>query len=80
MTEALRAPFFIRGETRYGDDIHFTSRDREAGFTTPALNFEELIWPRSKQMPLHNTSMVEIIDFLGPWYGERFSGVGRVVG
>lgn len=23
---------------------------------------------------------VEIIDFLGPWYGERFSGVGRVVG
>jgi cell wall-associated NlpC family hydrolase len=22
---------------------------------------------------------VEIIDFLGPWYGERFSGVGRVV-
>jgi len=23
---------------------------------------------------------VEIIDFLGPWYGDRFSGVGRVVG
>ena len=23
---------------------------------------------------------VEIIDFLGPWYGERFSGVGRVAG
>jgi cell wall-associated NlpC family hydrolase len=23
---------------------------------------------------------VEITDFLGPWYGERFSGVGRVVG
>lgn len=23
---------------------------------------------------------VEIIDFLGPWYNERFSGVGRVVG
>lgn len=23
---------------------------------------------------------VEIIDFLGPWYKERFSGVGRVVG
>ena len=23
---------------------------------------------------------VELIDFLGPWYGERFSGVGRVVG
>ena len=23
---------------------------------------------------------VEIIDFLGPWYGERFSGAGRVVG
>lgn len=22
---------------------------------------------------------VEVIDFLGPWYGERFSGVGRVV-
>ncbi|MDO9484831.1 MAG: NlpC/P60 family protein [Actinomycetota bacterium] len=22
---------------------------------------------------------VEIIDFLGPWYGERFSGVGRVL-
>jgi cell wall-associated NlpC family hydrolase len=22
---------------------------------------------------------VEIIDFLGPWYGERFSGVGRVI-
>ena len=23
---------------------------------------------------------VEIIDFLGPWYRERFSGVGRVIG
>ncbi len=23
---------------------------------------------------------VEIIDYLGPWYNERFSGVGRVVG
>lgn len=23
---------------------------------------------------------VEIADFLGPWYGDRFSGVGRVVG
>ena len=23
---------------------------------------------------------VEVIDFLGPWYGERFSGVGRVIG
>jgi cell wall-associated NlpC family hydrolase len=23
---------------------------------------------------------VEIIDFLGPWYGDRFSGVGRVLG
>jgi cell wall-associated NlpC family hydrolase len=23
---------------------------------------------------------VELIDFLGPWYGDRFSGVGRVLG
>lgn len=23
---------------------------------------------------------VELIDYLGPWYGERFSGAGRVVG
>ena len=23
---------------------------------------------------------VELIDFLGPWYRERFSGVGRVFG
>ena len=22
---------------------------------------------------------VELIDYLGPWYGERFSGVGRVL-
>ena len=26
------------------------------------------------------SSGVEVTDFLGPWYGERFSGVGRVVG
>jgi cell wall-associated NlpC family hydrolase len=25
------------------------------------------------------TDGVELIDFLGPWYGERFSGVGRVI-
>lgn len=23
---------------------------------------------------------VELIDYLGPWYGDRFSGVGRVIG
>ena len=23
---------------------------------------------------------VEIIDYKGPWYGERYSGAGRVVG
>jgi cell wall-associated NlpC family hydrolase len=26
------------------------------------------------------TDDVEISDFLGPWYRERFSGVGRVIG
>jgi hypothetical protein len=60
----LNAPFFVRGELIEGDDEHVTSRDLGAHFTTPHLDLDKVVLPRSELPPLLDVKLSEIIDFL----------------
>jgi hypothetical protein len=60
----VRAPFFVRGELVDGDDASHTSRGLGATFTTPALDLDAVIAPRSVLPPLLDVKLDEIIDFL----------------
>ena len=65
MTAAtLNAPFFARGRLVEGAEVRHTSRDLGADFTTPTLNLDEVITPRSDLPPLLDVKVTEIIDFL----------------
>jgi hypothetical protein len=60
----LNAPFFARGRLVRGADVRHTSRDLGADFTTPGLDLDEVITPRSELPPLLDVKVSEIIDFL----------------
>jgi hypothetical protein len=60
----LNAPFFVRGELVAGDAVHHTSRDLGADFSTPVLDLDQVITPRSELPPLLDVKLSEIIDFL----------------
>jgi hypothetical protein len=60
----LHAPFFVRGTLVEGDDVRHTSRDLGATFSTPALDLDAVITPRSELPPLLNVKLSEIVDFL----------------
>jgi hypothetical protein len=60
----LSAPFFVRGELIEGDEVGHTSRDLGANFTTPELDLDQVITPRSELPPLLDIELSEIIDFL----------------
>jgi hypothetical protein len=60
----LSAPHFVRGAVVEGDDIRHRSRDLGADFTTPAIDLDALITPRSELPPLLDIKLSEIIDFL----------------
>lgn len=61
---------FIRGKLVTGDEVHHTSRDLGIEFTTPAIDLNALVAPRSEMPPLYDTKLSEIIDFLVE-VGER---------
>jgi hypothetical protein len=61
---ALNAPFFVRGEVVEGDAIEHSSRDLGATFTTPELDLDHVVTPRSELPPLLDVKLDEIIDFL----------------
>ena len=66
-TAPLVVPHVIRGVVRQPRDGESTNyRD----FTTPALDLDELVWPRSAPGPAFDLSLAEIIDFLSA-VGER---------
>ncbi|HUD28434.1 MAG TPA: acyl-CoA reductase [Novosphingobium sp.] len=58
------APFFIRGRLVEGADMVHTSRDLGVAFTTPGLDMDRLVRPRTELPPLLDTPLAEIIDFL----------------
>lgn len=62
--EVLTAHHFIRGKLLKGDEVRHRSRDLGVDFTTPAVNLDALVTPRSELPPLLNVSLDEIIDFL----------------
>jgi hypothetical protein len=58
------APFFIRGKVVEGSDTVHRSRDLGVDFTTPKLDLNSLIHPRTELPPLLEVPLAEIIDFL----------------
>lgn len=60
-------PHFIRGELR---DPHMSDGVEHDGFTTPALELDELVWPRTQPGPAFDVPLADIIDFLAA-VGER---------
>jgi hypothetical protein len=61
---AVSAPFFARGELIEGNDVVHRSRDLGVNFTTPRINLNRMVHPRTEVPPLLNVPLAEIIDFL----------------
>ena len=66
----LAAHFFVRGKLVQRPEVTHRSRDLGASFTTPAIDFDGLIQPRSERPPLLDVKVSEIVDFLVA-VGER---------
>jgi hypothetical protein len=62
--EPLRVAHVVRGVLVEGAEVRHTSRDLGADFTTPAIDLDALITPRSEPGPLFDTPLAEIIDFM----------------
>jgi len=60
----VSAPFFFRGKTVHGADSTHRSRDLGVTFTTPKIDFNAAVMPRTEVPPLLNVPLAEIIDFL----------------
>jgi hypothetical protein len=63
-TAAVSAPFFARGELMDGNDTVHRSRDLGVNFTTPKIDLNRIVHPRTEVPPLLNVPLAEIIDFL----------------
>lgn len=60
----LSAPHFVQGVLVEGDAIRHRSRDLGADFTTPAIDLDALVLPRSRLPPLLDVTLAEIVDYL----------------
>src|SRR3954454_15507125 len=63
-TETLSAPFFIRGALVEGAASTHRSRDLGVDFSTPEIDLDALVTPRSELPPLLYVKLDEIIDYL----------------
>jgi hypothetical protein len=61
---AIRVNHFVRGKLVSGAAISHRSRDLGADFTTPAIDLNALVTPRSEAPPLLDVKLADIIDFL----------------
>lgn len=73
-TDPAAAPVhhFVRGALVRGDGVRHRSRDLGADFTTPVIDLDALVTPRSEPGPLFDVKLAEIIDFLVE-AGERLT-------
>lgn len=62
-TTRLAVPHVIRGQVRVPSDAIAVTHYAE--FSTPALELDELIWPRQQPGPAFDMPLAEIIEFLG---------------
>ncbi len=67
----LRVQHVVRGRIVEGSERLYASRDVGTGFTTPAIDLNALVMPRSEAGPLFDVKTSEIIDFLAAT-GEKF--------
>lgn len=74
---AVNAPFFARGQLLEGQDQTHRSRDLGVDFTTPTINLNDVVHPRTQTPPLLNVPLAEIIDFL-VLTGERLRASDNV--
>jgi hypothetical protein len=58
----VAVPHVIKGETRFGDACRHSSGG--LAFTTPAVDLDPLIWPRSEPGPAFDTPVDEIVELL----------------
>jgi len=63
-SQVLSAPHFVQGALVEGDAVLHRSRDLGAEFTTPAIDLDAIVMPRSQLPPLLDIKLTEIIDFL----------------
>jgi hypothetical protein len=77
MTAFVSAPFFYRGELVEGADETHRSRDLGVRFTTPTIDFDKAVPPRTEVPPLLDVPLAEIIDFLAET-GQRLNAPGNV--
>ena len=64
MSDLLKVPFFIKGEVIDTMAVEHRSRDTGAGFMTPAIELDQLVWSRAAPPPALDVSTSEIIDLL----------------
>lgn len=62
--KSVSAPFFLRGALVEGTDTLHRSRDLGVDFTTPRIDLDRVVHPRTEVPPLLNVKLSEIIDFL----------------
>ncbi|MET0363872.1 MAG: acyl-CoA reductase, partial [Sphingobium sp.] len=60
----ISAPFFLRGRMVAGSEQTHRSRDLGVTFTTPTIDMNAAVHPRTEVPPLLNVPTAEIIDFL----------------
>jgi len=73
----VNAPFFARGQLLDGADQTHRSRDLGVDFTTPSINLNAVVHPRTDVPPLLNVPLAEIIDFL-VLTGERLRAADNI--
>ncbi|UXJ50268.1 acyl-CoA reductase [Pseudomonas citronellolis] len=72
MTYPFLVPHMIKGQLFTEGVIEYALRDRGHSLATPALELDQLIWPRTSEPPAANLPIEQVIDFLVA-VGERLN-------
>lgn len=60
----LPVPHVVRGRLVEGADTPYRPAGGGAGFATPAIDVDDLVWSRREPLPALDTPVAEILDFL----------------
>jgi len=60
----LPVPHVVRGRLIHGVERVYTSRDMGVNFATPVIDPDALVWTRREPLPMLDTPISEILDFL----------------